>query len=162
MAHTANGARVLNVHNARRKRKVQLPETSNSITITVYGIAVPKGRPRVAVRGSYPVIYTPTKTKDWENLIKMAAQGKVKELITDPVFLIINFYLPRPKSLPKKVIHHVKRPDLDNLGKAVMDALNGVIWKDDSQVVYKYLHKCYDGERPRVEIAVKPLAKGVA
>ncbi len=44
-------------------------KTSNAITITVYGNAVPKGRPRVAVRGKYPVIYTPTKTKDWENLI---------------------------------------------------------------------------------------------
>ena len=127
------------------------------VSITVYGNAVPKGRPRVAVRGKYPVIYTPTKTRDWENLIKLAAAGKVKTLMTGPIELAVDFYLPRPKSLPKKVKHHIKRPDLDNLTKAVMDALNGVVWKDDSQVVEKHAYKYYDIGRPRVEVKVKAL-----
>ncbi len=125
------------------------------ISITVFGNAVPKGRPRVALRGKHPVVYTPTKTREWEQLIKLAAAGKVKKLITGPIDLYVAFFLPRPKTLPKKVVHHTKRPDLDNLVKAVMDALNGVVWRDDSQVVEKYACKYYVYEmRPHVTIDI--------
>lgn len=131
------------------------------ISITVYGNAVPKGRPRVALRGKHPVVYTPTKTREWEQLIKLAAAGKVKELMTGPIELDVEFYLPRPKSLPNRITYHTKRPDLDNLIKAVMDALNGVVWRDDSQVVEKHVYKYYAcSERPHVTIDILEMKEG--
>jgi Holliday junction resolvase RusA-like endonuclease len=127
------------------------------IAFTVYGNAVPKARPRVAMRGQHPTIYTPMKTREWESLIKLVAQGKVEKLIEGPIALTLEFYLPRPKSLPKKIQHHTKRPDLTNLEKAIEDGLNGVVYKDDSQIVSKHSVKYYDAGQPRVEVKVKEL-----
>ena len=95
------------------------------------------------MRGKHPVVYTPTKTREWEHLIKLVAQGKVKTLMTGPLEIDVSFFLPRPKSLPKKIAYHTKRPDLDNLLKSVLDALNGVVFKDDSQVVAIQAYKYY-------------------
>jgi len=53
------------------------------------------------------------------------------------------FYLPRPASLPKKVQDAVKRPDLDKLTRAVLDALTGIVWVDDSQITRLELAKDY-------------------
>ena len=50
---------------------------------------------------------------------------------------------------------HTKRPDLDNLAKAVKDALKGVIYADDSQIVEAHLFKRY-GE-PQVKVQIKSL-----
>jgi len=57
--------------------------------------------------------------------------------------MLLVFHLARPKSLPRKVKFHTKRPDLDNLTKAVKDGLKGVIYRDDSQVVYMRIAKRY-------------------
>ena len=46
------------------------------------------------------------------------------------------------------------RCDIDNLIKAVLDALNGVVWKDDDQIIHLVAYKNYNKERPRVEIVV--------
>ena len=57
------------------------------------------------------------------------------------------FQMPEPKSMPKrdkgKALPHTKKPDLDNLEKAVMDAANGVVVQDDSQVCWKMSSKRY-------------------
>ena len=66
------------------------------------------------------------------------------------------FHLPRPKSLPKRVVHHVKKPDADNLAKAIKDAMRGVVYKDDSQIVELIVRKQY-GDPPRVVIAVEEI-----
>jgi Holliday junction resolvase RusA-like endonuclease len=50
-----------------------------------------------------------------------------------------------------------KKPDLDNMIKAVKDGLNGVAWKDDAQVV-KVLALKYYGESPRADIRITPIA----
>lgn len=54
-----------------------------------------------------------------------------------PVQVELIFLLPRPKSLPKRVVEHAKRPDLDKLIRAVLDGLTaGGAWDDDAQVTY--------------------------
>jgi crossover junction endodeoxyribonuclease RusA len=80
--------------------------------------------------------------------------------LTGPVRLLVAFYLPRPKSLPKKVLHHVKKPDLDKLVRSVKDGLTRVAWKDDSQVVDVKAIKRYAelGTTPHAVITVQPLA----
>ncbi len=68
--------------------------------------------------------------------------------------LEITFKLLRPKSVSaKKRPDPITRPDLDNLVKAVKDALNGVLWRDDSQVIELEAKKIY-GNPPGVEIEV--------
>jgi Holliday junction resolvase RusA-like endonuclease len=54
------------------------------------------------------------------------------------------FLFPRPKSLPRRVRHHTTRPDADNCAKAVKDALRGVVYRDDSQIVELFVSKGYD------------------
>ena len=67
-----------------------------------------------------------------------------------------------PKSLPKKQIFHIKRPDLDKLTRAALDAMTRVIWRDDSQVVRIEALKRYTGaqhgEQPRVEFYIEEQA----
>ena len=70
--------------------------------------------------------------------------------------------MPIPKSLSKKKQDelseqwHIKRPDVDNLVKGVKDALNGYVYKDDSQVSQLFTTKKYS-KTPRIEISIKVL-----
>lgn len=84
-----------------------------------------------------------------------------------PLFLEVYFYMPRPQSLMRKKdppgpIPHIKKPDVDNLVKAVWDALNGLLWRDDSQIWHIDAAKWYAGkdELPRVELAVYDMGSG--
>lgn len=69
------------------------------------------------------------------------------------VHLVVNFFMPIPKSLPLKDRDgwHSKKPDLDNLVKLVLDSMNGICFVDDSQVSFLIAMKGYD-ENPRTEI----------
>ena len=75
--------------------------------------------------------------------------------------LTVNFYLPRPSGLAKSYTGpHLKKPDVDKLLRSTLDALTGVLWKDDSQVTRITAGKdyaCVD-EDPRVVIIVRPIA----
>jgi crossover junction endodeoxyribonuclease RusA len=81
-------------------------------------------------------------------------------LLLEAVRVTLAFYLPRPQSLPKRVTAHVKAPDLDKLTRAVFDALTGVVFHDDAQVVDLVATKRYAcaGDPPRVDIRVEPAA----
>ena len=70
------------------------------------------------------------------------------------MFMELHFYLLRPKSLPKKIEHHVKKPDLDNLMKAIKDALKGVCYRDDSQIISVTATKKYTSLNPGVAIEI--------
>jgi Holliday junction resolvase RusA-like endonuclease len=107
--------------------------------------------------------YDPKESRSWKQDVKAqvleqlgaSLPGYVPVALHDgPVVLDLFFYLPRPKSLPKRVRHHVKKPDRDNLEKGVKDALKGILWRDDSQVVDGRTRKMY-GDPPRVVVAVR-------
>ena len=78
--------------------------------------------------------------------------------------LELNLYFPIPKSTRKKdvpamrtgEIRPTKRPDLDNILKAVSDALNGIAYKDDSQIVAAVIQKFYS-DKPRAEVEIKKI-----
>lgn len=115
------------------------------IRFTIPGKPTPKARPRV-IRGGWT--YTPAKTKKYENLVKMAglcARETAKLSISGGYFsLDVVCYGSHPRS------------DWDNLGKAISDALNGILWNDDSQVIDGRVRKlkCEKGhERTEVTVA---------
>jgi Holliday junction resolvase RusA-like endonuclease len=133
------------------------------ITFSVEGIPVAKGRPRFKRVGNFVQTYTPNKTATWEEIVRQAAKNAMgtTDLLETPVTMALYFRLPMPQSWSKKrkegalkgLEAPTKKPDWDNLGKAVSDALNGVIFKDDSQIVSAHVRKIYSAV-PGVDIYV--------
>ena len=132
------------------------------IKFTVYGNPVPKGRPRFgrAKHSGKPVTYTPVETEIWESYVRAQALNvRPEKLLDGPLALAATFYLMSPKSRPKGQAFPDRKPDLDNLVKAVKDALEGVIYTNDSRIVREVAEKRY-GDPPRVEIAIYDAAEG--
>ena len=133
-----------------------------SIIFTIPGEPVAKGRARSFIRAGHVAHYTPDKTARYENLVKLAAQQAMGDTVPaeGACKLIVRAFFSIPKSWSLKKqraaalgeIGHTKRPDLDNVLKAIKDGANGVAWKDDSQVVSVLASKCYGV--PRVEVVV--------
>lgn len=96
-----------------------------------------KARPRVTMRGGHARAYTPQKTKDYEGMIRYAYLAAGGKMLDGPVMVAVETFRSLPKSRPKKIESEpdVYKPDGDNVLKAVLDALNGVAYEDDSQVV---------------------------
>jgi len=119
------------------------------VAFRVYGLPESQGSARAFVRGGRPVITSTNKNLgDWRRLVADASQ-KHADLLGGAVSLSLKFYLPKPKSTPKKVYWPAKRPDLDKLIRAVGDALTGIMWADDSQICVIFALKFYaDGEHP--------------
>lgn len=130
-----------------------------------------KGRPRIGKVGQHSRMFTPQKTVAYEGLIAMLAQNAMqgREVITRPVMLEMLMEHPiRPSWSKKKqaqalageILPTVKC-DADNCIKAVCDALNGVVWRDDVQVVKLFLTKKFSAA-PGVTVRVVPLDKAAA
>ena len=133
------------------------------ISFTAYGVPAPKGSTKAFYRPGmrFPVVTEDCKrTRPWAAIVKDAARqalnGDGIPFAAGPVLVSIRFHMPRPKSLPKRITMHTKKPDLDKLVRAVKDALTGVIWTDDSQVVTLTAHKSYipDGLMPCASVEV--------
>ena len=77
----------------------------------------------------------------WRKAVALAAAGS--PLIHKPkaVTLAMVFVMPRPKATPRKTPPAVKRPDIDKISRAVADALTGVCYEDDSQIIYMFSEK---------------------
>ena len=123
------------------------------VTFKVDANPVGKQRARYAKRGNFVQTYTPDKTRNYESLIKesaIEAMGSSEPLET-PVNLYLYIRAPIPKSLPKKRMEAclnglekpIKKPDASNVLKSVEDAMNGVVYKDDSQIVNIHVSKVY-------------------
>ena len=107
----------------------------------------PKGRPRTAVRGGRAVIYTPETTAKFEKAVAQYARLQVQNMLTGPLTAILEFHFIPPKSWSKKkksaAFDHAIKPDLDNLEKSVLDALEGICFENDSQICRKSSSKRY-------------------
>ena len=141
-------------------------------------LGIPKGQPRpkafvrkhrdpiTGAMGSRASVYDPGTAEGWKSEIARAAQKHIAhEPIDGPVELVVHFFMPRPMShftsggqrnlKPKAPQWHTKRPDLDNLLKAVLDALTSLsMWADDSLIYAVTATKGYAGgdQRPGAEI----------
>lgn len=128
------------------------------------GIPVPKGRPRYSARAGFVRTYTPKKTTDYEQIVRTAAQQAMgpTELLETPVAVYLYIRLPIPRSYPRKrseaclkgLERPIKKPDIDNLAKSVLDGINGVIWRDDSQIVSLHVTKVYSTQ-PGVDVLIR-------
>ncbi|RWZ59871.1 RusA family crossover junction endodeoxyribonuclease [Halobacillus fulvus] len=137
------------------------------IQFTVLGDPVAQGRPRVGkTKRGKTVLYDPQKSKDFKQFVGLvASQYAPAELLEGPLNVRLKVYKPLLKSFSKKrtreaeagLYRPVTKPDVDNYAKGIKDALNNVIWKDDSQVVELTISKWYSA-KPRVEVEITSLA----
>ena len=126
------------------------------MTYKVFGNPVAQGRPRFFRRGNFVGTFDPKKSRSWKDTIISQVVEQHPEYHAEAITMSLVFLMPRPKSLPKKVKHHTKRPDLDNLIKAVKDALHGICFKDDSQVISLVAEKRYAEGETGILITITP------
>jgi len=104
----------------------------------------------------FPVItHDNPKTRPWVSTVRYQAGRHAPDALwLGPIHLELLFTLQKPKSLPKRrPSWAIKKPDLDKLTRSVKDALTGVIYYDDAQVVYESAKKEY-GDAPGVEVVI--------
>jgi Holliday junction resolvase RusA-like endonuclease len=136
---------------------------SEVIFITLPGEPRGKGRPRIGkLSNGRPVAFTPSITRNYEAELKFAAIQAMSggRPIDEPVSVEMLIAFGIPKSMGKKyqalakddLLRPTKKPDADNVFKMV-DALNGIVWRDDSQIVRAHIERIYS-LNPRLEIKV--------
>lgn len=129
------------------------------------GIPKAQGRPRFARMGKFVKTYDPKDSAAYKSNVaaQIVAQGPKLIERNKAVRLWLSFYLPRPKGhynskgeIKERFLEipHIVKPDKDNLEKAIMDSLKGIVWHDDSQVCESEVTKRY-AERAHVEIIVE-------
>lgn len=138
------------------------------ISFTVMGVPIAKGRPKFARRGKYVTTYTPDKTRNAEEtFVARSLEFRPVAPYGCPIRLMAVFELPIPASWPawKRALAltgnymHVAKPDVDNLVKLVKDALKGVFWIDDSQIICVKAVKHYS-PIPKTRIEIEPIEQG--
>ncbi|KVU22297.1 endodeoxyribonuclease RusA [Burkholderia ubonensis] len=123
------------------------------VEFTVPGKPVAKGRPRFSRRGAHVHVHTPEKTESYEGLVKFIAHTVMRggAPYVGPVRLVVHIGVPIPASWSQKrqraaaagEIGATKKPDADNVVKALKDGMNGVVYVDDGQVVDLWVSKRY-------------------
>lgn len=144
---------------------------SNALKLTIWGSPIPQGRPRFARIGKFVKTYDPKESRSWKDTVRAQTIDTIEkehrgyQIFNGPLSMSIHFFFLRPKghygsgrnaqavkrSAPS---HHTSKPDIDNLGKAIKDALKGLCYKDDSQIFRCLSEKTYD-DRPRVEVVIE-------
>lgn len=120
---------------------------------------VPKGRPRFTRTGH---AYTPAKTAKYEKDIAEYYKNNEGTLFENAITVKIIFAMPIPKSFTQKTkrliatgeYKYTKKPDVDNMAKAVLDALNGVAYTDDSLITHLTVAKHYSN-LPGIWLTIK-------
>jgi Holliday junction resolvase RusA-like endonuclease len=124
---------------------------------TVAGIPAPQGSKKAFVRGKKAILVESSdKVKPWREAVAKEARQHFTDMNLGPVFVEITFYMPRPKTLPKGRTRPTVMPDLDKLARSTLDALTGIAYKDDAQVVNLVLAKYYPpGDTPGARIIIE-------
>ena len=133
------------------------------ISVDLFGIPVPQTRPRFFKKKGYMGVY------DSQQKLKHGYQWQLKSQYTEapltiPLAMDIIFHMPIPNSISsiKKrqmangIISHIKKPDIDNLQKFLLDCCNKILYEDDSQIVELRAKKIYSNN-PGTLVRVFPL-----
>ncbi len=125
-----------------------------------------QGRPRATTRGGFATVYKDPKSRAYEGSIARVAASYMGDRppLTGALSVSLWFKMPIPVSLSKRLkaamaageVPHVKVPDCSNLAKAVEDALNGIAWVDDCQIVRLFVTKAYS-DKPGFTVRVEAL-----
>lgn len=136
------------------------------IEFTVLGEPVAKARPRVFGKRTI----TPSKTANYEAEVAFVAGQAFKgcEYLQGPLQVVVRIFMSIPKSARKRdlpgmldgTIRPTKRPDVDNIVKSITDAMESVIYANDSAIVQLWAEKFYS-DTPRVEVRVSEASVGV-
>ncbi|MDB5594890.1 MAG: hypothetical protein JWM36_1851 [Hyphomicrobiales bacterium] len=141
-------------------------DLSAPVTLCLSGEPQGKGRARAFVRAGHISHYTPEKTRTYEGMIRIVAMEEMGN--RPPLDLPVEFYMraifPVPASWSgakraKAITGEIKpgkKPDLDNIAKAWNDALNGVVYRDDSLICRMTLEKRY-GPQALVAVTVRAI-----
>ncbi|EJT6663995.1 RusA family crossover junction endodeoxyribonuclease [Clostridium perfringens] len=124
--------------------------------VVVIGKIRGKARPRVC-RGH---AFTPKDTVEYENLVRDCYKKQDGRYLEGSIKAFIIAYYKIPKSYSKKRVQAIKdgleeptkKPDVDNIAKIILDSLNGIAYKDDSQIVDIRIIKKYTEDDERVEL----------
>lgn len=121
--------------------------TGGLVSFTVAGEPKPQPRPRAFRRGAHASVYNPDTADAWKAAVAAEAlRCRPPKVLQGPLWVSLAFWLPRPKWLQGRdyIEWHSSRPDVDNLAKAVLDAIQGCgWWEDDGQVADLAVRKCY-------------------
>lgn len=142
------------------------------IKFTVPGEPYGQPRPRFSAANGKVHTYNTDESRNYKTHVRLIAQTAMQEqgwkFAENDEGIGVNIYaymgIPRSKSRKFRVSAHkgivrpTKKPDIDNIFKAVTDALNGVLYKDDKQIIHSRVEKYYSDE-PRVEVEVFILRK---
>lgn len=127
------------------------------LEFTIPTAPIAKARARSTRSGHH---YTPQKTVDFESIVAWHAKAAMagKPLYEGALIVTLYYGIPIPKNLEPRIkrgeiIYPTKRPDMDNYEKSVLDAMNGIVYKDDAQIVATFHKKRYT-RNPRVVISV--------
>ena len=135
----------------------------DKVKFTVLGEPKGKGRPRFSTQTGRA--FTPKQTVNYETLVHTEYMVQCKGFrFPDDAMLDVRViaYYSIPKSVSKKKrqamldhkIRPTKKPDFDNIGKVICDALNEIAYRDDAQIVDAQVRKFYS-DRPRVVVTIR-------
>lgn len=135
----------------------QVVWTPQPIQFVVWGESIGKARPKtVTLPNGQVSTYTPKKTRTWEGIVRdIAEQFAPPQLLDCPLRADVWFVRLKPKSARRTDHWPATKPDLDNLEKAVFDAIEKVLYTNDSRIVTKRTHKVF-GDKPRVVVRLAP------
>lgn len=144
------------------------------IKFTVYGKAAAAGSKRGFVRGGRALIVDASKaSRPWKkkvaedalDVMRIDGGDELRPPLEGPLCVDMTFYMPRPKAhfgtgrnaavlKPTAPLYPTKIPDRGKLARGVEDALSGIVYKDDAQIVDGVIQKRWTTDRERVEITI--------
>ena len=117
-----------------------------------------KARARHTVKDGRVITYTPERTRMTQLAIQLLIRQEVMRHGVfggdQPIRLVATFYRLRPKSLVKRVILPIMKPDVDNSYKLLADALEKFVYQNDSQITTALIKKRF-GSPPRIELTLE-------
>lgn len=133
------------------------------ISLDLFGTPIASARPRFNFK-TKSAYEDPTQSKLKEGAKWQLRSQYREEPLGCPVSVDITFYLPIPQSASKPkqrqmlhgVLHHISKPDIDNLQKFVLDCLNGIVIEDDRRVIEIRARKIYS-TKPGTLIRIMPV-----
>jgi len=119
---------------------------------------VPSQSMRFRVIGKFVQKYQPQKVMQFKKTIQTLVKEKLpaywKPIEDMPLKVTFQYFYPFTKTMLKTKkfpVYKITRPDIDNCGKALQDALTGVLWADDNIIAIRHSEKMYG---PRAEILI--------